>query len=613
MKKTLISLLVLLFLAVSSVSCLAGQLLPYPKFKATDSIGVPYSGGKLYTYAAGTSTAKAAYTDVNLSTAAANPIILDSSGEAAVYLKGKYKLILKTSADVTVWTLDNVQGMGDWEEGKYYADASETDQGATGSGNSIAAHLATIGSENATIVLANTSGSATTSYTVSTALTIPANVTIQVEPGALIVEGTGSPTVTFNGTLKTSVVIGQIFSGWEAGDIKFASIPEVYADWWYSGSGSYDTPFQCAVQAFSSGPGTVRMLNKTYALVSGFTVNAHRTWIVGQGPNSSIFGFTPTGTGTAVTFQSADAFQLTQCGIRGVGFYGYGTQVKTAIKLVDVDVFTISNIAIGGGGTWTDATYASVGINICGQDMITIEKVDIYASNPIRISDDASSGFDIDHVIIRDTYLVAESTNACVLVDSGVNLSNVSFEGYHGWALGGYGFKWVDTATTAQSYNLSFKNIRWERSTNATGWIIDIEHNYVLYNLLVENVYGGGTGENGIKLSKVVHATLKNHTYNGAASALTVDANTRPVTLENCYYIAGSSVTMTGLTKIFDSGLSNADSIVSALTIYDVPKALSAPGLGNLTTYADNATAVAGGLTAGMLYKTSTGVVMVVY
>ena len=251
MKKIFLAVLLSIFLATSAF---AGQLLPYPKFKATDGVGVPYAGGLLYTYAQGTSTAKAAYTDVNLTTSATNPIVLDSNGEAAVYLKGKYKLILKTSAGVTVWTLDNVQGMGDWEEGKYYVDAAETDQGVVGSGNSIAAHLATIGSENAILKFANTSGTTTTSYTISTAIIIPANVRLEIEPGALLAKGTGSPTLTINGTVDED--IRQIFSGWAVGNVTFGKAQKVYPEWWGAlGDGSTDdsTAINSAIAAMTNG------------------------------------------------------------------------------------------------------------------------------------------------------------------------------------------------------------------------------------------------------------------------------------------------------------------------------------------------------------------------
>ena len=104
-------LLLCLFAAVSSLTndaYSAGSLLPYPKFKAIDSNGAPIAGGKLYTYAPGTPTAKTTYSDKDLTSANTNPVILDSSGEATIYLDGSTKLVLKTSADVTLWTMDNV-------------------------------------------------------------------------------------------------------------------------------------------------------------------------------------------------------------------------------------------------------------------------------------------------------------------------------------------------------------------------------------------------------------------------------------------------------------------------------------------------------------------------
>ncbi len=85
------------------------SFLPYPKFRGyVPSTGAVLAGGKLYSYAPGTSTAKATYTTSALTTANANPTVLDSEGEAMVYLSGAYKFVLKTSADVEVWTEDNV-------------------------------------------------------------------------------------------------------------------------------------------------------------------------------------------------------------------------------------------------------------------------------------------------------------------------------------------------------------------------------------------------------------------------------------------------------------------------------------------------------------------------
>lgn len=90
-----------------------GTLSPVARQQFFDSSGIPLAGGLLYTYAAGTSTPLATYSDSGLVTPNANPIVLDSGGWATIYLSAtSYKYLLKTSAGVTVWTQDNVQSVG---------------------------------------------------------------------------------------------------------------------------------------------------------------------------------------------------------------------------------------------------------------------------------------------------------------------------------------------------------------------------------------------------------------------------------------------------------------------------------------------------------------------
>jgi hypothetical protein len=92
---------------------LMATLSPLPKMQFFSTAGVPLVGGKLYTYAAGTTTPLATYTSQSGATANTNPIILDSRGEANVWLSSAaYKLKLTTPADVEIWTVDNV-GSGD--------------------------------------------------------------------------------------------------------------------------------------------------------------------------------------------------------------------------------------------------------------------------------------------------------------------------------------------------------------------------------------------------------------------------------------------------------------------------------------------------------------------
>ena len=80
------------------------------------NFGVILTGGKLYTYAAGTTTPAATYTTSAGGTAHANPIILDSAGRVPggeIWLTStQYKFVLKDSSDVLIATWDNVWGVG---------------------------------------------------------------------------------------------------------------------------------------------------------------------------------------------------------------------------------------------------------------------------------------------------------------------------------------------------------------------------------------------------------------------------------------------------------------------------------------------------------------------
>jgi hypothetical protein len=79
--------------------------------------GVPLSGGKLYTYAAGTTTPETTYTSISGLVPNANPIVLNSAGRVSgsneVWLTSgvAYKMILQTSASVQLWSADDISGI----------------------------------------------------------------------------------------------------------------------------------------------------------------------------------------------------------------------------------------------------------------------------------------------------------------------------------------------------------------------------------------------------------------------------------------------------------------------------------------------------------------------
>lgn len=112
-------------------------LAPLIRQRYLTNAGLPLAGGLLYTYAAGTTTPQATYTDYTGGTPNANPVVLDSSGYADVWLDPtlSYKFVLKDSAGNTLWTEDNVSGsaatgIGVWnsnvtyQQGAIVADSS---------------------------------------------------------------------------------------------------------------------------------------------------------------------------------------------------------------------------------------------------------------------------------------------------------------------------------------------------------------------------------------------------------------------------------------------------------------------------------------------------------
>lgn len=93
---------------LSPVGGVAGQFF--------DNSGNPLTGGKLYSYAAGTTTPQTTYTSSAGSTAHANPIVLDAGGRVPggeIWLTdgSQYKFVLKNSSDVLIGTYDNIVGI----------------------------------------------------------------------------------------------------------------------------------------------------------------------------------------------------------------------------------------------------------------------------------------------------------------------------------------------------------------------------------------------------------------------------------------------------------------------------------------------------------------------
>lgn len=84
-------------------------LMPMPKQQYIGILGTPLVGGKVYTYAAGTTNPKATYTDAAGTTPHENPITLNLRGEppSAIFWSGNYRVDVRDALGNLVYTVDN--------------------------------------------------------------------------------------------------------------------------------------------------------------------------------------------------------------------------------------------------------------------------------------------------------------------------------------------------------------------------------------------------------------------------------------------------------------------------------------------------------------------------
>ena len=81
---------------------------PAPIATFLDQNGVPLAGGLIYTYAAGTNTQQATYTDSTGSIPNANPIVLNAAGQAEIWFSAlAYKIVVQNSDAVQQYSVDN--------------------------------------------------------------------------------------------------------------------------------------------------------------------------------------------------------------------------------------------------------------------------------------------------------------------------------------------------------------------------------------------------------------------------------------------------------------------------------------------------------------------------
>jgi Pectate lyase superfamily protein len=246
---------------------------------------------------------------------------------------------------------------------------------------------------------------------------------------------------------------------------------------------------------------------------------------------------------------------------------------KIGIDIIDVSGWDIRDVSVQGSITSGRAHYwsgrGSIGIRVRGREVTRLGPLYIYADKPIQISDNPSNSIDIDHFHFQDNLLVGNGY-PIVTIDSGVNLTNVTFDGYQAWVKGTHGLYWVDKTTSQTSLRLALRNVRWEQGSSASDYLVRIEHNYALQGLTIENCFGGAD-RNGFMLRKVTNVNIADTYYIGqnGLTALDVDDSVKRISLVNDFWQTGGSAKVVGQRKVFESGASQHGAPLPTFAYYE--------------------------------------------
>jgi hypothetical protein len=520
--------------------------------------------------------------------------------------------------------------------------------GANYTGAAITAALVAIGTTNkCTLVLrpgtwtisANTSWA---SYT---------NVTFKVVAGALISHGTYTLNVP-------NLVAGdyQVFSGTGAVTLS-GSVTSVNGLWFgmKADNGTTDnySPLQRALNATPVGRECFVPPNASFykystgtpVLADGKTLRGGGWGLIGGG---GLYGTVLMQTGTG-----RDGFLVQKSGASAQGWWikdiiiGTDTDGLHGIKVYDASRGGMDNVLIGGCGT-TGSALQLTGTGDC--NLNTFRSVKISASNGVLAGFGLpANGFDLDG-----------NSGPNVFVDCGV--SGVTSGTGYGWLLAGtLGNTFINPEAQGCKYAFFFSGAAGNNvfispyfeasvtadvggaTSNPSNLQIGIQStSMVLFgatSAVGASIYNHTVGSvvNTAKSAFINDATIAAftgenepiasvHAYRDGADVLTADTwsdmpmaaqnqtNTADVTvmgLKNATANADGRVKVGfggGVTKIQCRKISNG-----AVAKFSINPSGGSAAIGGLAEYADNAAALAGGLVAGDLYRTATGVVMVTY
>ena len=226
------------------------------------------TGGSVYAYAAGTDELKIIWLDRAKTIQAANPYTLDANGTAQLYGDGLYRLVIKTSAGVTVYDRDNIN-IEDTSSAVNDAISSITISyivGHTAGCDTLSDAVVTIGNTPATLQYGE-------DLTLAANIVIPSTLELMPFNGAVI--NHGAYTIDYAGS-TARWPMAQIFSG--TGLVTLSPLATAVPQWW-GAKGDDSTNDSAAFRA------AVASCNRVYV-----PPGAYRVGVIKLKSDSEFFG-----------------------------------------------------------------------------------------------------------------------------------------------------------------------------------------------------------------------------------------------------------------------------------------------------------------------------------
>lgn len=286
----------------------------------------------------------------------------------------------------------------------------------------------------------------------------------------------------------------------------------------------------------------------TYNLEDTVSITKSRVNIVGCGQYATTIDFEPTGTASVFKFDGTLA-TLAQNSLKGFGFTSSDTTFqKVMLELIDVEEFEGKDLA-SSTGSWVGNT--SIGILVQGRQFVKLQDLTLSTNLPIYVDENPTVNLDADFLTIENAVLTATNTNANIYFATSTYLSNTKID-HVSCNLGGHCIYWEGGSLTT-SHGVYISGVRWEQSTNATGYMLFL--NGPTRSIIVDDLYGGVLNR-GVYIRNSSYVNLRNIHYVGTGVALDVDSTVAELSWFNCYWGAGASSSITGLTLVWAGNVS---------------------------------------------------------